>query len=54
MVGGQRAHVEPGGEPLDERQKQPEVAQVDLDRLDPRTRMGLLELAAEVADAFPS
>ena len=31
-----------------------EGAEVDLDRLDPRTRMGLLELAAEVADAFPS
>lgn len=29
-------------------------AEVDLDRLDPRTRLGLLELAAEVADAFPS
>ncbi len=31
-----------------------EGAEVDLDRLDPRTRLGLLELAAEVADAFPS
>lgn len=31
-----------------------EGAEVDLDRLDARTRMGLLELAAEVADAFPS
>ena len=31
-----------------------EGAEVDLDRLEPRTRMALLELAAEVADAFPS
>jgi len=31
-----------------------EGAEVDLDRLDSRTRLGLLELAAEVADAFPS
>jgi MinD-like ATPase involved in chromosome partitioning or flagellar assembly len=31
-----------------------EGAEVDLDRLDPRTRLGLLELAAEVADAVPS
>jgi MinD-like ATPase involved in chromosome partitioning or flagellar assembly len=31
-----------------------EGAEVDLDRLEPRTRLALLELAAEVADAFPS
>jgi MinD-like ATPase involved in chromosome partitioning or flagellar assembly len=31
-----------------------EGAEVDLDRLDPRTRLGLLELAAEVTDAFPA
>jgi MinD-like ATPase involved in chromosome partitioning or flagellar assembly len=31
-----------------------EGAEVDLDRLDPRTRLGLLELAAVVTDAFPS
>ena len=29
-----------------------EGAEIDLDRLDPRTRLGLLELAADVADAF--
>ncbi len=31
-----------------------EGAEVDLDRLEPRTRLALLELAAEVADAFPA
>jgi MinD-like ATPase involved in chromosome partitioning or flagellar assembly len=31
-----------------------EGAEVDLDRLEPRTRLALLELAAVVADAFPS
>jgi MinD-like ATPase involved in chromosome partitioning or flagellar assembly len=31
-----------------------EGAEVDLDRLEPATRLALLELAAEVADAFPS
>jgi MinD-like ATPase involved in chromosome partitioning or flagellar assembly len=31
-----------------------EGAEVDLDRLEPRTRLGLLELAAVVADAFPA
>jgi MinD-like ATPase involved in chromosome partitioning or flagellar assembly len=31
-----------------------EGAEVDLDRLEPRTRLALLELAAVVADAFPA
>ena len=41
-----------GDEPYDEDVRSDEGAEIDLDRLEPNTRMALLELAANVADAF--